>query len=174
MSTRKILDRPLTKTRNEVVSLHALSFLFSEALQYHHKRVKGIEELEDRLSQLGFRVGVRLYELILWRDTKKREPGLLPLLIFCNTTLWKTMFGKPCDALEKGTDRDDEYMLHENDPVLIRYISVPKEISTLNCMAFVAGILEACLHSAGYKAKVTAHSTGSAEFPNRTTLLIKI
>ena len=50
------------------------------------------------------------------------------------------------------TDNDDECiiyeqnqywisidMLHENDPILSRFISVPKEMSSLNCMAFVAG-----------------------------------
>ena len=30
-------------------------------------------------------------------------------------------------------------MLHENDPILQKFISVPKEMSSLNCMAFTAG-----------------------------------
>lgn len=36
-------------------------------------------------------------------------------------------------------------MISDNDPVLSRYISVPKELSQLNCNAFVAGIVEAVL-----------------------------
>lgn len=36
-------------------------------------------------------------------------------------------------------------MISDNEPVLTRYISVPKELSQLNCNAFVAGIVEAVL-----------------------------
>lgn len=36
-------------------------------------------------------------------------------------------------------------MISDNDPILSRYISVPKELSQLNCNAFVAGIVEAVL-----------------------------
>lgn len=41
-------------------------------------------------------------------------------------------------------------MVHENDPVLTRYISVPKELSSLNCMAFTAGCVEAVLDASGF------------------------
>ena len=36
-------------------------------------------------------------------------------------------------------------MISDNEPILSRYISVPKELSQLNCNAFVAGIVEAVL-----------------------------
>jgi hypothetical protein len=36
-----------------------MSFLFSEMLQYSQKQVSGIEELEKRLSNFGYRVGLR-------------------------------------------------------------------------------------------------------------------
>lgn len=36
-------------------------------------------------------------------------------------------------------------MISDNDPLVSRYISVPKELSQLNCNAFVAGIVEAVL-----------------------------
>jgi hypothetical protein len=36
-------------------------------------------------------------------------------------------------------------MISDNEPILTRYISVPKELSQLNCNAFVAGIVEAVL-----------------------------
>lgn len=36
-------------------------------------------------------------------------------------------------------------MISDNEPVLTKYISVPKELSQLNCNAFVAGIVEAVL-----------------------------
>jgi len=36
-------------------------------------------------------------------------------------------------------------MISDNDPPLTRFISIPKEMSTLNCSAFTAGIVEAIL-----------------------------
>lgn len=67
----------------------------------------------------------------------------------------------------------DEYMLHENDPILTKFISIPKDMQSLNCMAFMAGAVEAVLDGSGFPAHVTSHSTSTKEFPNRTTLLIK-
>lgn len=36
-------------------------------------------------------------------------------------------------------------MLSDNEPIVSKYISVPKELSLLNCGAIVAGIIEAVL-----------------------------
>ncbi|KAJ3305649.1 TRAPP subunit trs31 [Kappamyces sp. JEL0829] len=162
-----ILDRPLGKTKNDAVSLSAMSFLFSEMLQYSQKQVTGIEDLEKRLAAFGYRVGLRELELIVSRDRNlKREIRLLQILLFINTAFWKSLFGKACDSLEKD-------MLHENEPQLTKFISVPKELSSLNCMAFVAGMVEAVLDASGFPARVTAHSTGDTTCPNRATILIK-
>lgn len=43
-----IFDRPLAKTRTAEVSAAAFAFLFSEVVQYAHKRVSGINDLERR------------------------------------------------------------------------------------------------------------------------------
>ncbi len=65
-------------------------------------------------------------------------------------------------------------MISDNDPLVTRFISIPRDLSNLNCEAFLAGIAEACLRAAQFPATVTAHSTGSEIFPNRVTLLIKL
>ncbi|KAI8898922.1 NO signaling/Golgi transport ligand-binding domain-containing protein [Globomyces pollinis-pini] len=169
-----ILDRSINKTKNDTVSLASFSFLFSEILQYTQKSASNIEILEKRLAEYGYKVGIRYLELIVFRDRNlKRETRVLQILLFINTTLWKTLFGKAADSLEKGTDSDDEYMISENEPLLTKFISVPKELSSLNCGAFIAGIVEAVLDGSGFPAKVTAHSTGNATQLNRTTILIK-
>jgi hypothetical protein len=41
-------------------------------------------------------------------------------------------------------------MISDNDPAITRYISIPKELSSLNCGAFIAGIVEAILDGAGF------------------------
>ncbi|KAI8926611.1 NO signaling/Golgi transport ligand-binding domain-containing protein [Entophlyctis helioformis] len=169
-----ILDRNLNKTKSAEVSLAAYAFLFSEMLQYAQKRVNGIQDLERKLSDYGYRVGIRMLELIVWRDRNtKRETRILGVLYFINTTVWKALFGKAADSLEKGTDNDDEYMISDNEPSITKFISVPRELSSLNCGAFTAGIVEAILDGCQFPARVTAHSTGNDQYPSRTTILIK-
>lgn len=64
-------------------------------------------------------------------------------------------------------------MISDNEPLVNKFISVPKDMSSLNCAAFVAGIIEAMLEGSQFPAKVTAHSTPIPGFPLRTTFLIK-
>lgn len=62
-----------------------------------------------RLSDFGYRVGIRFLELMVYRDrTGRRDTRLLNVLSFIHSTVWKTLFGKVADALEKGTENEDE------------------------------------------------------------------
>ena len=65
-------------------------------------------------------------------------------------------------------------MISDNEPIISKFISIPKEIKSLNCGAFVAGIVEAVLDSMSFPATVTAHSTGTDKFPTRMTILVKV
>ncbi|CAG8605996.1 2588_t:CDS:2 [Ambispora gerdemannii] len=170
-----IVDRNLNKTKAAEIGLSAFAFLFSEMLQYAQKRVHGIQDLERKLNDFGYRVGTRLLELIVWREkNSKRETRVIGILSFINTTVWKTLFGKQADSLEKSTENDDEYMISDNDPLITKFISVPKELSQLNCNAFLAGIVEAILDGTQFPSRVTAHSNPIDGFPLRATILVKL
>ncbi|KIY45264.1 TRAPP I complex [Fistulina hepatica ATCC 64428] len=174
-----IYDRSLTKPRISEVSLSAFAFLFSELVQYTQKRVSGINDLERRLNTLGYRVGTRVLELMVWRaesssKTPKREIRFLPALMSIHTQVWRAVFGKTADAIEKSVENADEYMIIDNDPPVERYISVPKDMSQLSCSSFTAGIVEAVLDGLGFPARVTSHNTPTTEHPSRTTILIKL
>ncbi len=85
-------------------------------------------------------------------------------------------------------------MIIDNDPAVERHISVPRDMSQLSCSSFTAGIVEAVLDGLTFvrlfphlylataiearyffqPARVTAHNTPIAQFPNRTTILIKL
>ena len=68
----------------------------------------------------------------------------------------------------------DEDMVHDNAPMITKFISVPQSMSQLNCGAFLAGIIEAILDSTMFfTERVTAHSTGDETAPQRCTILIK-
>ncbi|CAO3676304.1 unnamed protein product [Rhizopus stolonifer] len=173
--TKSILEKNLNKSRGTEVSLSAQTFLFSEMLQYAQKRVNGIQDLERKLNEFGYRVGFRMLELLTWREkVAKRETKVLGILYFIHSTVWKALFGKQADSLEKSTENEDEYMISDNEPVLTKYISVPKELSQLNCNAFIAGIVEAVLDGCQFPARVTAHTVPIEGFPQRTTILIKL
>jgi len=177
-SRSAIYDRNLNKNRMGQVSLSAYAFLLSEIVQYTQKRVSGIGDLERRLSTIGYRIGLRVSEVLVWRNdpTKnpKREIKLIQALMFIHTQVWKAVFGKPADALERGLEKDDEYMIIDNDPIITRYISIPKDMSQLSCSALTAGLVEAVLDGLAFPARVTAHSVPTDAHPLRTTILIKL
>src|SRR5271168_2559061 len=63
----------------------------------------------DRLNEMGYRVGQRVLELIVWREkNSRRETRILGILQFIHTVVWKTLFGKAADSLEKSREHDDE------------------------------------------------------------------
>jgi hypothetical protein len=58
---------------------------------------------------MGYRVGQRVLELLVWREkNSRRETRILGILQFIHTTIWKTLFGKPADSLEKSRENEDE------------------------------------------------------------------
>ncbi|RXG69317.1 Trafficking protein particle complex subunit 5 [Armadillidium vulgare] len=71
-----------------------------------------------------------------------------------------SLFGKEAEKLDRATDDERIYYLIEKEPLVNRFISVPRDKSSINCAAFVAGIVEAVLNATGFTfikpAKVTA------------------
>lgn len=174
-ASTSMYDRNLTR-RPQDVSLSSFAYIFGEMIQYTQKQASGIQDLEKRLNELGYRIGQRVLELVTLREgskAAKRETKILGLLQFVHTTVWKTLFGKPADALERSNDATNEYMIIDNAPLVNQFISVPREMSQLNCAAFVAGIIEAVLDGSLFTAQVTAHTVETDEFPQRTVFLVK-
>jgi len=174
-SRKTIYDRHLNRTQRTELSKASFAFLFAEMIQYAQKQVSGIQDLEKKLNAHGYMIGKRLLELLLHREGRsaKRETRVLGVLQFVAQTLYRHLFGKPADGLEKSRENEDEYMLIDHDPAVNTYISVPKEMAQLNCAAFVAGIIEAVLDGSLFPCRVTAHSVVSEQFPAKTVFLIK-
>lgn len=101
-----------------VCSLSAFSYLFSEMVQYHQNRVDSISELERRLENTGYQVGLRVLELLAYKSKEyKRETKFMNLLQFISTTVWKYLTGKPADSLERSLDHADEFMIIDFAPI---------------------------------------------------------
>jgi hypothetical protein len=108
MSRASIVERPLSSGRGEV-SASAFAFLFSELVQYSLHRVKRTADLETRLENLGFGIGVRALELLAHREkANRKETNLVAMLQFVTTTVWRALFGKVADGLEKASNSENE------------------------------------------------------------------
>lgn len=69
-----------------------------------------------RLNTLGYRIGTRVLELMSWRTESaskapKRETRFLPALMSIHTHVWRAVFGKAADAIEKSVENSDECTL---------------------------------------------------------------
>lgn len=169
-----VVDRSLAKGKGEV-SLSAIAFLLSELVQYTQGRVDTAAELEQRLEDAGYGIGLRLLELTSIRDRgSRRETKMIEMLKFISSNLWKTLFGHAADGLEKSVENDDEYMINDSDAKLSRYVSVPPSMGSINTDAFVAGILRGVLETAEFPCRVSAHFVeGENGGPGRQIFLIK-
>ncbi|TQS32153.1 hypothetical protein Golomagni_07540 [Golovinomyces magnicellulatus] len=146
---------------------------------YAQRRVKGIQELEQRLNLQGHAIGIKLLDLLLYREPVRlqlRPQGIIQLLHFIKQNVWQHLFNRQADRLEKSNDADkpEEYMIIDNEPLVNQYISVPKEMSQLNCAAFCAGVIEGVCDGADFPAKVTAHTVAEGDmWPGKTVFLVK-
>lgn len=141
--------------------------LFSELVSYCRDRVESVMALQEKLSQLGYRIGRRTLDLIVAREKiARRETRLLNILNFIALPLWSFLYGKQADSLKKVRDSELEYYIEEAEPLVNKYISVPSDYGHFNCAAFSAGIINGVLDAAGFPAEVTAKvlaKTGETE-----------
>ncbi|KAF2396865.1 trafficking protein particle complex subunit 5 [Trichodelitschia bisporula] len=183
---KTIYDRNLNRTRTAELSRASFAYLFVEMISYAQRRVTGVADLEKRLNLQGYPLGLRLLDLLLTRTAPQpstaRPVRVLPLLQFITTTLWKHLFGRPADALERSAANAAEYMISDNEPLVNSYISVPREMSQLNCAAYVAGIIEGVCDGAGFATQgVSAHwanedpakDAPAQMWPGKTVFLIR-
>lgn len=88
------------------------------------------------------------------------------------TVIWKQLFGKAADSLERSTENENECetlvlpdvlrcfslfeyvffidMIGEVAPITNTFVSVPQEIEGFNCASFIAGIIAGVLDSARF------------------------
>ncbi|KAJ1845736.1 protein particle complex subunit [Coemansia sp. RSA 2703] len=169
-----LLEHNVSRPRRDKVSLSAFAFVFGEIIRYSQNRVLGIQDLEAKLNEIGKRVGVRVFELTMWREkTVHRENRVLQTLVFINTVVWRALFDKQADSLERSTESDDEYMITDNEPSILKYVSVPREMSSFSPGAFISGIVEAIAECCQCPARVTSHVVPAEGMPLRTVILLK-
>jgi hypothetical protein len=80
------------------------------------------------------------------------------ILQFVSTQVWKAIFGKNADSLERSIDNADEFMIVDYEPLTSTFVSVPADFGQLSVDAYMSGIVAGVLTGAGFSARVTAHS----------------
>ena len=177
-SRKTIYDRNLNRTKTTETSLASFSYLFNTLITYHHSKSGSVSEIETRLNRAGYPIGIKILDLLLYRQgvrSAQRPTRILDLLQLIHGTLWRALFNRPADALEQSNSKKNEYMIVDNEPVVNTYISIPKEMSQLNCAAFVAGMIEGVCDAAGFSTEgVSAHwSEGDEMWPGKTIFLTR-
>jgi hypothetical protein len=154
----------LQARRNQSAHFSVFALLFAETISYFQNRVDSIAELEERLLDLGQQIGRRVLELVWLREKfTRREIELLGALRFTTTTVWRFLFGKFADSLERVKDKENEYIIVDNTMLFARFISVPTELEGLNCNALIAGIVQGVLTASGFPCRVDAHQAPPAD-----------
>lgn len=113
------------------------------------------------MHELGQTIGYSLAEIFFWKERSgRRDQQLLPLLLRIKSSFWKEFFGVPADALERSLEKDNEcmlvlmlmdlVMLMDENPVLFRNMSLPRDLLSFNPCAWIAGMLQAMITSCGF------------------------
>lgn len=104
----------------------------------------------------------------LINNTRSRDLKIIDMLQFVHGTVWSYLFGHVSDDLVKSSERDNEYMIVDNQPVLTQFI--PGGVS---CDYFVCGIIQGFLNTAKFPCCVSAHCMPQHGFDRRVVYLIQ-
>ena len=161
------------KSKKEVSS-SAFFFLFSEIVQYCIKKDR--QDLEKQLEEMGYPLGARFLELIVFRDKgSKKETNIVSILLFIKHSIWPIVFNKIDCSVEQNENQTNIYMIKEENSLCNQFACLPRGQRHANCSAFTAGLIEGILNAAGFSARVTAlfdSEEGNPESIERTTYLI--
>ena len=126
--------------------MSAFGFLISEMVQHYQARVTSIDALERRLEETGYTVGLRVLELQSLRERgSKRRTRLLQILQWVSSDVWRSLFGKTADSLERSTENADEFMIHELQPLTNTFVSVPTDLGQVCGQSLLSLFFHVCV-----------------------------
>eukprot|EP00796_Vickermania_ingenoplastis_P006105 gene6105-4389_t len=163
-------NAPKTKGEksSKVVALSCFSFLFSElctrAYTYPEK-VRNLEEVERRLTELGSHVGERLMMRFGMKDGMQhfqRPATVEGALRFLTLDLWRQWFGKQADDLQRESSSDRFFIL-DSDPTVLSFVDpTPDYVDregrwNVNYASFMGGVAKGALRSIGFDGDVLTY-----------------
>ena len=200
---KTIYDRNLNRTRNAELSRAAFAYLFVEMISYAQKRVTGIADLEKRYAfaadtgrppltrplpgstRQATRSGSSCWTFCCrGRRRSRRCSGRRACCRCCSSSRPRSggtcSGGRPTRSSAAPPTPPSTWS-RTTSRSLTSTISVPREMSQLNCAAFVAGIIEGVCDGAGFATNgVSAHWAGEGGeadakgmWPGKTVFLIR-
>ena len=77
--------------------------------------------------------------------------------------VWKSLFGKSADSLEKAIGKENEYMIIDYEAITSTFVSVPADFGVFSPDSYISGIVAGVLDGAGFSATVSAHRVKLAD-----------
>lgn len=106
-AARPFVSAPLVKKPQIKASVSSLHYIFNSIVEHAMSVTGPSGNYDDKLHEIGFRIGWRLLPLVALRERpNKREVRLLPLLTFISTSCWKYLFNRSGE-LFKSTDSEE-------------------------------------------------------------------
>ncbi|CAD7974761.1 unnamed protein product [Amoebophrya sp. A25] len=148
------------------VSVSMFSLLVGGTVSYLLEQVEDTQQLEQRLADLGRRIGFRIYDLYCIRHGVAQPVKIIPFLQFVADRVWTRLFGHAAEVLRGG---ENEYQLADNKGNLFHRV-----VSTTECNlgSYAAGMVHGMLIMAGFSGRVTAHHTNLNNVLNRGLILV--
>lgn len=95
--------------------------------------------------------------------------SFITLLQFIQDTVWKYMFGKKADDIQKINEDDSSYAIIDNEP-LIASLVLPAKVNE-----FICGIIKGVVESATYKCEsVSTQILEDKKYSNKSAYIIKL
>lgn len=151
MNQKSIYERNLRNSRQDL-SISSFSYLLSEICQRFLAANKDCN-LDLELSKVGEKIGGKYLDLVVFREKLyKREIKHVEMLKFVQGILWKNLFGKAADSLEKIIDSDTSYKLIDK---CMSYLQYSSPHPNFHIGSFVAGIIQGVLKVSSFPCEVT-------------------
>ena len=152
-------DDKLANNKPNQVSLSALSYLLSEYTRkffYNGSKSVSVVEFNEKLKNLGYGVGMRMLESIAVHDKDfHRFETKEDVMAFIISIFWKTAFGYQIEY-GKVKAKPNEFLITDKNLIIEKYLENTVHTKNdgsevkVNYMAFVAGMVQACLDGADF------------------------
>ncbi|KAH0788428.1 trafficking protein particle complex subunit 5-like [Histomonas meleagridis] len=151
------------------------ALLFGEVVQYCHQKVDSLDQFAKQLQAMGYPIGCTVLEVLSQGSQSLKRPAKeVPMLILIKEKIWPFLFGNQANDLEQQLDDPNCYMIYDEKPMVVQFISHPQDIKNhFSCCSFVAGIIEGILCSAGFACQVSTHPSPAPNAPDKVIYLVK-
>lgn len=107
---------------------------------------------------------------------KRRDLKVIDILQFIHGAVWSYLFNHVSNDLVKSSERDNEFMIIDNEPVLTQFINIShfgSHSDRMSCEYFTCGIIKGLLNDNGFPCEVTPHCVPQGDHNQRVVYLIK-